>query len=190
MLLAPSAARFAAWTLVVTILFASSQAGAAEPARTPKTAILRIPDVEMHQVGAVQGTFVNGQGKPVEGAKVALRQRGKVVATTDTNKGGKFQFQNLRGGTYEIATVRGNAAFRLWAPKTAPPSARTGVLIVAQEGTVRGQDVEGFTFFDPYAPGYQVLTLGLGAVGTGFGIYSISEIDSLKSDIRVLQAGS
>jgi len=32
----------------------------------------------------------------------------------------------------------------LWAPGTAPPSARDGLLVVSEEPVVRGQDARGF----------------------------------------------
>jgi len=143
-----------------------------------------ILDVTLHDGGVLIGAFVDAQGTPVKESKVSIRHQGEEVLTADTDANGRFMMREVRGGVYEIATVRGNGMFRLWAPGTAPPNARQAALLVGNDGIVRGQNCcddpncsgcgGGVTLFDPYSPAFQVLSLGLGAGGLATGIVALN----------------
>ena len=145
-----------------------------------KVAAPAILDVTLHDGGVLIGAFVDSQRAPVTASKVAIRQQGEEVLAVDTDANGRFMMRGVRGGVYEIATVRGNGMFRLWAPGTAPPNARHVALLVADDGVVRAQDNGddddniAFTLFDPYSPCFQVLSLGLGAGGLATGIVALN----------------
>jgi len=96
-------------------------------------------DVGLRSGGVLLGQVVNGQGIPLRRAPVELRQLDRKVGTTATDAAGYFSLRDLRGGTYQILAADAHGVFRLWAPNTAPPSARPGALLVAGDGPVRGQ---------------------------------------------------
>ena len=50
-----------------------------------------------------------------------------------------FAFKGLQQGVYQVVAAKGHQAYRVWPEKIAPPSAQPGALIVAGNGTVRGQ---------------------------------------------------
>ncbi|GEM_PF-1459309 len=107
------------------------------PARNP--ARQTITDVSLAQGGVLRGVLVDEQGRPLVKSAVIIRQGRRVFSRTDTGLKGEFQFKGLRGGVYEVASVNGHGAFRVWAPGTAPKAARRQALIVSRSQVVRGQ---------------------------------------------------
>ena len=91
-----------------------------------------ITDVSLEQGGVLRGVLVDEQGRPLVKSAVIIRQGRRVFSRTNTGLKGEFLFKGLRGGVYEIASVRGNGAFRVWAPGTAPKAARGQALIVSR----------------------------------------------------------
>lgn len=140
-----------------------------EKSTLKKPRALQVVDVALQDGGVLRGVFVDEQGKPVTKSKVWVRQKNNLIAATETNAKGQFEVPGLRGGVYQVSTVRGVANIRTWAPRTAPPSARRSILLVAnrEKGVVRGQHAEeyveeyveceecperGVTLVDPYNP--------------------------------------
>lgn len=103
--------------------------------RQARTTVL---DVALGQGGRFVGQVVNGAGAPVKQRRVALRQGAVEVATANTDEGGYFEVRGLRGGVYQVVTDEGGAVYRLWAPNTAPPAAKSAALLVTG-GVTRGQ---------------------------------------------------
>lgn len=97
-----------------------------------------MPDVSLTTGGTLSGRVVDHTGKVIEGAQVTLRQDKKVV-TTITNKDGIYSFTGLKGGVYQVASGNTEGVFRVWAEKTAPPSAKEHALLVMGENGARGQ---------------------------------------------------
>lgn len=98
-----------------------------------------IPDVALQEGGVLNGQLLDQAGKPKAATPVVVAQKGKVVVIAKTDKQGRFSIRGMRGGVYELANEHGNGVYRLWAPETAPPAAKTGVLMVVNESVVRGQ---------------------------------------------------
>ena len=96
-------------------------------------------DVRLQPGGVLWGQVVDVNGKPQPAASVTVRQAGRDVAAATTDTSGYFLAKGLRGGTYEIAADHSWGIYRVWTPETAPPSARTGALLVARGEGVRGQ---------------------------------------------------
>jgi hypothetical protein len=108
----------------------------------PATKVQRtasLPDVALTAGGTLSGRVVDHTGKVLEGAKVALRQGDKEIATTLTDKDGIYQFKNLKGGTYGISSGNTDGTFRVWSERTAPPSAKEHALLVMGKNGARGQ---------------------------------------------------
>jgi hypothetical protein len=100
-----------------------------------------VTDVELHkapQGNVLMGQVVDPQGGMKANAPVVLFGNGQKLAETKTDRNGYFGFSNLRGGVYQVATVDGVGAYRVWAPGSAPPVAQRGALVVTGQDLVRG----------------------------------------------------
>lgn len=125
------------------LILPSPAVEAAVTANRPQLDSLERPavatDVALGRGGVLFGQVVDAAGKPLPAQPVALYCGQSRVATARTDASGRFRVGGLRGAMYEVAAARSSAIYRLWAPNTAPPSARSGVLLVAGGDTVRGQ---------------------------------------------------
>ena len=112
-----------------------------------------ISDVKLHQGGQLWGQVVDPQGVPMTGETVKVWQDGRQVAESKTNTRGRFFFTQLqRGGVYHLTAAKGHGAYRVWSAAMAPPTAQEGVLLVAGQETVRGQQLGklGFWLSNPW----------------------------------------
>jgi len=112
------------------------QAAAPLPA---STAAPQIADVSLADGGVLQGQVLNAAGATQASADVLIHQGKDVVARTRTNPQGQFAVQGLKGGVYVVSTDGAAGVVRAWAPRTAPPSAKSGVLLVPDSQAVRAQ---------------------------------------------------
>lgn len=139
----PPAVKFALlWLSCVGLLLPEAALAAnIEPSGSGQPqAALRIGDVVLGPQRTLRGQVVDPQGMPVSRARVVLfRQTGAVVKlAADTE--GRFAVSNLPQGTYLVVGGEGAAACRVWAARTAPPSANSEVLVVSDGTLVRGQN--------------------------------------------------
>ena len=98
-----------------------------------------ISDVQLGANGSLSGQIVNPQGQPIASRAVTLKQGEVTVARTKTDAKGNFTVAGLNNGIYTLETAEQASMHRLWAAHIAPPSARRGVMVVSETGTVRGQ---------------------------------------------------
>ena len=122
----------------------TSVAGAADPLPSGRAAVstpsrVAVTDLALGKNGTMQGLVVDAQGVPLQGEPIVVQQAGREVARVASDQRGYFQVTGLRGGVYQVFTAQGGGAFRLWAPGTAPPAAKAGVIIVSGGNVVRGQ---------------------------------------------------
>lgn len=102
--------------------------------------VLQPSDVVLQEKGVLLGRIVDAQGVAVANAPVSLQSRGKEVARVVSDDSGRFQAEGLQGGVYQVASNGHQGNYRLWAPRTAPPTAAAGMSIVSQPvDVVRGQ---------------------------------------------------
>ncbi len=120
--------------LAACVNLLASGSMAQQPVARPQVA-----DVALAEGGVFSGKVVDAQGAPIPQAAVALHQAGKPVATSTTNAEGVFAVQGLRGGLYQVIAGNGVVAYRLWAPRTAPPTANRSALIVTGDEILAGQ---------------------------------------------------
>ncbi len=135
-------------TLAVVGL-AVPQVRAADPSRLPQPAspvspaaapqTTAIADVALAGGGILRGQVLDPQGTPLANREIVIRQQDRTVATSRSDRDGRFAVSGLSGGVYQIATTDSQAVYRLWAPGTAPPAAQPGALVVAGGELVRGQ---------------------------------------------------
>lgn len=136
-------------------------------------------DLQLGQGGTLTGVVIDLQQKPIDGAVVSIRQGNKEVARTVTDRKGKFQVKNLRGGVYEIVSANGTGLYRAWAAKTAPPKARKSALVVSGAQVVRGQ----FGGLDIIT----LTTLGSALAAAILAGINHSDINDLEDQIEQLQ---
>ncbi|MCA9261144.1 MAG: carboxypeptidase regulatory-like domain-containing protein [Planctomycetales bacterium] len=96
-------------------------------------------DVALADGGVLVGQLVDAQGAPLAGAPVALLAQGREVVRVATNEQGQFRVADVRGGVYQVAAPGYQGVYRMWAPRTAPPTASNGVLAISQGDVVLGQ---------------------------------------------------
>jgi hypothetical protein len=125
----------------ISALLHATLGPAAEPifCRMPAAPVTVVSDVALGPDGLLRGQVVNSQGLGVAGVTVALWQQGSEVASGITGERGQFALAVSRGGIYQVVAAEGQAICRVWSPQAAPPSAASGVLIVAGTLVVRGQ---------------------------------------------------
>ncbi|HUT91482.1 MAG TPA: carboxypeptidase-like regulatory domain-containing protein [Thermoguttaceae bacterium] len=115
--------------------FAAQQQAQAPKGHPP----ISILDVALGPQGTLYGAVVDPQGAPVAATPVALLCGKGVVGVAKTDPQGRFAFSNLRRGVYGVGAAGVVRACRVWAPRTAPPAANQGVLIVSDGQLVRGR---------------------------------------------------
>jgi len=96
-------------------------------------------DIELLPGGVLRGQVLDVEGTARQRMLVTIHHSGRQVATAVTDRTGSFALTGLRGGRYEITAGQAFGSYRIWAPRTAPPCARPGVLLVVGEGRLRGQ---------------------------------------------------
>ena len=114
-------------------------AGQPSPITRPRHANFVSYDVQLDATGKLGGKLTDRGGAALTRAPVVLYQGRNQVAQTRTDQHGRFKFEKLRGGAYQLYTVGRQAMVRTWTPGTAPPGAGKSLLIVADYGAVRGQ---------------------------------------------------
>lgn len=115
---------------------AARQPAAANEQRREK---IECSDVALTKEGELFGQLTNGDSKPIAGAKVWLLDGRREPVSAHTNESGRFGFKQLRPGVYSVQTGDAARVCRVWNAKSAPPKSISGVLLVADEGAVRGQ---------------------------------------------------
>ena len=117
----------------------ATQAVSQAPNSKAKAAAPLIFDIGLQKGNTLVGQLVNAQGIPQAKQKVSLIQKQKVLVTSETDRNGYFAFTQVPAGTYQVAAPKAQGLCRVWAPKTAPPIAQSGLLLVDGKGAVRAQ---------------------------------------------------
>jgi hypothetical protein len=161
-----------------------AQAGKLIPTPRSVAAIPGILDVEMSATGTVTGQMIDSKGKPVDGAVVVFRQGKRDVTKAVTDSKGVFVARDLRGGVYRVISQQGQSVYRLWTPKTAPPIAKSRMVLTQRRSLVRGQDA-----FVPPAPIslFQIGLVGVSGLSLGLAIDSQNQVDDLEKIVDDLQ---
>jgi hypothetical protein len=119
-------------------------------------------DVALSAAGTLKGAVVNPEGRPLDGAIVAVHRNGQPFAQTVTRADGTFEVAGLRTGVHEVAVGQQIVSLRCWSTETAPPAAREEAVLVVGN-VVRGQD----GFCPPGVMGLDLITLWTVGAATG-----------------------
>ena len=125
-------------------------------------------DVALGDGGVLMGQVVDGQGAVLKNAPVVIQASGQDVARTSTNDQGVFLAQGLTGGVYEVSAAEHRGVYRLWASKTAPPTASRGIVAISQTQVAPAQYGEPMgtpLIGPPPAPGGPMATQPVGPLG-------------------------
>ena len=136
---------FAVWAACLGMLFVQPMRAAeavyggtlSKSVQSSPTAM--VLDVSMSAEGYFSGQVMDTQAVPVVGAKVAISQAGRRVASAVTNHAGVFRIAGLQGGVYEVSASGTTKVCRLWSHGTAPPSALGNAMLIVEGPLVRGQ---------------------------------------------------
>jgi len=112
-------------------------AASTQPMRPASSAVR---DVALRDGGHLTGQVLDAAGTPVADTAVAVVDRGRVLASTQTGADGRFAIAGVKAGVCEVATTNGATVCRLWAPRTAPPAAQADALVIHGDTVVRGGD--------------------------------------------------
>ena len=105
----------------------------------PSGATNVVVDVALRDGGVLVGQVFNSEGATRAGVPLMIRNRAGHDVRVEADGLGVFTVNNLQGGVYQIRVGKTVAAYRLWAPGTAPPAARTGAVLVDSHQVSRGQ---------------------------------------------------
>ena len=125
--------------LVPTAALEPAAAASVDSKHATNDQVPAVIDVTLHDGGTLRGQVVDAQGKPLAGSPLSIRQIDREVARVVSDQSGYFQATGLRGGMYQILAGEAAGVYRLWAPRTAPPSAQPGALVVVAGKQVLGQ---------------------------------------------------
>ncbi len=138
-----------------------SAAGPANPTTGRQASqVSVVSDVALQDDGVLTGQVVNKQGVPQAGTAIRVVFQGEPVAAAQTDKDGRFSISGLRGGVHTVETMESGGIYRFWAPRTAPPAAASGVLLVNDELAQRGQGSDNARRYVAGAVGGGLLTGG------------------------------
>lgn len=112
----------------------------AETSRAPEIAATVVGDIALREGGRMSGRVLDADGKPVAEPQLRLTEQntGKRLAL-EVDREGRFAIAGLASGVYQLTTKNGSSLCRCWAPGTAPPQARSELLVIADERIERGQ---------------------------------------------------
>jgi len=117
---------------------------AAEPPHDRPAASQSARDVALRADGTLHGEVRNSQGTTQPHVQVAVGKLDQHSVVVSTDAQGRFSIDGLSGGIYQVRTASGGAAYRVWAPHTAPPSASQGVVIIEPTTIVVGQNARNW----------------------------------------------
>ncbi|MEC7501761.1 MAG: carboxypeptidase-like regulatory domain-containing protein [Planctomycetota bacterium] len=87
----------------------------------------------------IEGRLVTPRGTAVSGANVAIQRGSESVFDVLTDSQGQFSLPAFDPGVYILTDGTWIQPIRIWAEGTAPPVAKTEMLVVAREPIVAGQ---------------------------------------------------
>ncbi len=109
---------------------------ALQPTGTINVAVKNTADVQLDDAGTFWGQVIRADGQPLASVPIHITRHGKLVASVHTDSEGKFAVRQMRGGVYEVATPYQSDVIRLWAARTAPPTAAERLILTARSADI------------------------------------------------------
>jgi hypothetical protein len=127
---------------IKTLLVAAMAAGVllVGSMSTARSAGTNLPiDVALQSQGCFVGRVTKTDGHPEAHAAFAIYNDQGLVVRGFADQQGLVTVDGLQGGVYQLVVGMESHLLRLWADRTAPPSAIREVLLVQDPGVVRAQ---------------------------------------------------
>jgi hypothetical protein len=125
-------ARFQRSFLACAFLFGICCTSYAADAPAKKSAT-RISDVSLSEGGRLEGQVVDYQGNVVPNVSVILRADGVEPISTTTTDEGRFAYDGVPGGVYQVVAKNGKAStIRAWTQDAAPPNAKEEAILYVE----------------------------------------------------------
>ncbi len=87
----------------------------------------------------IKGRLVTPRGTAVNGVHVAIQRESESIFNVLTDSQGYFSLPAFEPGIYTLTDGTWVQPIRIWAEGTAPPAAKTKMLVIAREPIVAGQ---------------------------------------------------
>jgi hypothetical protein len=101
--------------------------------KSPKN---RIPDVALSEGGRLEGQVVDYHGNILPNVPVTLKTEGVEPIATTTTEEGRFAYEGVTGGVYQVVLKDGDSTtIRAWTQEAAPPNARAEAVVYMQNTT-------------------------------------------------------
>jgi len=100
---------------------------------------LAISDVELMPGGVLSGQVIDATGQPRLGQAIVVQQPGREPISARSDEQGRFRLNGLNAGLCSIECGEILLACRCWSPNTAPPVAKSELLLITGEPIERGQ---------------------------------------------------
>jgi hypothetical protein len=156
--------------LGLSLTLVAGPALAAAPPTSRGETTSGIADVVLSSDSGLSGRFLDGEGRPVDGAIVALSRNRTVIARTATGSGGAYHLPQVEQGVYQLTLGTQTQTVRVWNPQLAPPAAQQLLTTVRGDEVVRAQ--LGLASFGSTAG---IVGGAAGVVGAGAGGYSVTQ---------------
>jgi len=124
---------------IAAILCMPLQAFAAPSTDAPTPAGPATIDVTLLAGGVLQGYVVDNQGIAMGGVEIRLIASDAQRVATTSDAQGRFGYQGLKGGAYQLETDHGVVPCRAWTARSAPPRSAATLLVVHDKQLARGQ---------------------------------------------------
>jgi hypothetical protein len=128
---------------------AASAASPTTPVGSPPVS-QSIVDVALSAEGRLSGMVVDGQNRPLAGARVMVLDSNRHETVTYTDVEGRFAFMVPRGGVYVLDAGAGGLVCRVWTRGSAPPHAQPLVSMRVAETVIRGQSSPVYQWISEY----------------------------------------
>jgi hypothetical protein len=113
------------------------------------TARPAISDIRLDEGDCLQGQLVNLDGQVVEGETLELYRGSHFIQRATSGKNGRFRFEDTMAGVYQIRFGSCAVACRAWSHGSAPPVAKSHLIVLSAPPTVRGQQPIECLFRNP-----------------------------------------
>ena len=99
---------------------------------------MAIADVTLTTDGLLRGQLVDRAGAAKANVPVTVYAAEQAVGQSRTDRQGNFAIRLAKGGVVRFSDGETSTILRVWTSQSAPPSAKSGVLIVSDKDLVRG----------------------------------------------------
>ncbi|QDS95988.1 hypothetical protein FF011L_47920 [Roseimaritima multifibrata] len=91
------------------------------------------------QDNVLQGALVDANGQAIAEATVVLSRMDEVIDQQVTDAEGRYAFENVQAGHYQVRSAAGMELVRTWEADSAPNGAKQGIIQTVDRDMARGR---------------------------------------------------